>query len=99
MGGVGSDVAIENADVVIMKDNPMKIYHTIKIAKITRNVAIFNIIFAITIKLIAMILTMLSGSVINFPPHVIPIIDALSDTGLTVLLVINSLLIIYRKIK
>ena len=99
MGGVGSDVAIENADVVIMKDNPMKIYHTIKIAKITRNVAIFNIIFAITIKLIAMILTMLSGSVISFPPHVIPIIDALSDTGLTVLLVINSLLIIYRKIK
>ncbi|MBR0295085.1 MAG: cadmium-translocating P-type ATPase [Bacilli bacterium] len=98
MGGVGSDVAISNADVVIMNDDPLKIVHSINIAKKTRRVAITNIIIAITIKLVAMVLTMLSAY-ISFPPHVIPLIDALSDTGLTVLLIFNSLLLIYRKIK
>lgn len=98
MGGIGSDVAITNADVIIMHDNPVKIAQAIDISKKTRHVAIFNIAFALTIKLIAMVLTMLSGT-ISFPPHFIPLIDALSDTGLTVLLVINSLLLIYRKVK
>ena len=99
MGGIGSDIAIENADLVIMKDDPMKINHSIKVAKMTRNVAIFNIVFAITIKVVAMILTMLNKNVIDFPNHLIPLIDAFSDTGLTVLLVINSLLLITRKVK
>lgn len=92
MGGIGSDVAVENADAVIMQDHPLKIYHAIKIARMTKHVAIFNIIFAITVKVIVMILTMVIN---NFPP----VIDALSDTGLTVLLVINSLLLFYRKVE
>ena len=45
MGGIGSDMAVESADVVIMQDHPLKIYDSIKIAKKTRAVAIFNIIF------------------------------------------------------
>lgn len=92
MGGIGSDVAVENADVVIMQDHPLKIYHSIKIARLTRAVAIFNIVFALTIKVAVMVLTL---TIPNFPP----IFDILSDTGLTVLLAINSVLIIYRKIK
>ena len=98
MGGIGSDVAVSNADVIIMHDDPIKIAQAIDISRKARHVAIFNIVFAISIKVIALVLTMLSGT-INFPPHFIPLVDALSDTGLTVLLVINSLLLIYRKIK
>ena len=92
MGGIGSDVAVENADAVIMQDHPLKIYHAIKIAKLTRRVAIFNIVLSLIVKVVVMILTL---TIQNFPP----IIDILSDTGLTVILVINSLLIIYRDIK
>ena len=45
MGGIGSDMAVENSDVVIMQDHPLKIYDAIMIARQTKKVAIFNIIF------------------------------------------------------
>ena len=44
MGGVGSDAAIEAADVIIMTDEPSKIVSSIKIAKRTRNIVIQNIL-------------------------------------------------------
>jgi Cd2+/Zn2+-exporting ATPase len=56
MGGVGSDAAIEAADVVIMTDEPSKIASAIKIAKKTRNIVMQNIIFALGIKIIILIL-------------------------------------------
>ncbi|WP_297429914.1 heavy metal translocating P-type ATPase [Clostridium sp.] len=56
MGGVGSDAAIEAADVVIMTDEPSKIASAIKIAKKTRNIVMQNIIFALSIKLVILIL-------------------------------------------
>ncbi|NOV80691.1 Cd2+/Zn2+-exporting ATPase [Clostridium saccharobutylicum] len=56
MGGVGSDAAIEAADVVIMTDEPSKIASAIKIAKKTRTIVMQNIIFALTIKLIILVL-------------------------------------------
>ena len=93
MGGIGSDVAIENADVVLMNDNPKKIYDSIRIAKKTRLVAIFNIIFSLVIK-IAVIALILAGLLGQYGM----LIAVLADTGLTVLMVLNSLLIIYRKI-
>jgi Cd2+/Zn2+-exporting ATPase len=92
MGGIGSDIAVENADVVIMNDNPVKVYESVKIARIARHTAIFNIIFALAIKAIVAILVLIFGNAI---PMAIPVI---ADTGLTVVLVINSLLILYRKI-
>lgn len=52
MGGVGSDAAIEAADVVIMTDEPSKIASAIKIAKKTRNIVMQNIIFALGVKII-----------------------------------------------
>lgn len=50
MGGLGSDAAIEAADVVIMTDEPSKIVSAIKIAKITRKIVWQNIAFAFIVK-------------------------------------------------
>ena len=98
MGGIGSDTAVENADIVLMTDNPRKIYDAFKIAKMTRNTAVFNIIFALTVKIgfeIAAFATSLLGV-----PEAIPMWAAvLADTGLTVLLVLNSLFLLYRKVR
>ncbi|KEH90138.1 ATPase [Clostridium novyi A str. 4540] len=56
MGGLGSDAAIEAADVVIMTDEPSKIVTAIKIAKRTRRIVLENIIFALGVKLVVLIL-------------------------------------------
>ena len=92
MGAIGSDIAVENADVVIMNDNPAKVYEAVKIARIARHTALFNIAFALFVKLIVAILVVIPALKI---PMIVPVI---ADTGLTVVLVINSLLILYRKI-
>ena len=94
MGGIGSDIAVENADIVIMNDDPAKVYDAKKIASMARNTSLFNIIFAITIKFVVMILALL-----NLMPDIMMIIAVISDTGLTVLLVLNSLILLYRKVK
>ena len=94
MGGIGSDVAVENSDVVIMQDHPLKIYDSIKIAKKTRAVAIFNIIFSLVVK-VAVIILILTGVL----GHMGMTVAVLADTGLTVLMTFNSLMLIYRKIK
>ena len=92
MGAIGSDIAVQNADVVIMNDNPAKVYHSVKIARTARHTAIFNIVFALAIKAIVAIL------VIIFKDKIDMAIPVIADTGLTVLLVLNSLLILYRKL-
>lgn len=56
MGGVGSDAAIEAADVVIMTDEPSKIAAAIRIAKRTRRIVMENIIFALGVKAVILIL-------------------------------------------
>ncbi|OOM80867.1 heavy metal translocating P-type ATPase [Clostridium sp. BL-8] len=56
MGGVGSDAAIEAADVVIMTDEPSKIATAIKIAKKTRSIVMQNIVFALGVKLVILVL-------------------------------------------
>ena len=56
MGGLGSDAAIEAADVVLMTDEPMKLVSAIKIAKKTRNIVWQNIIFAFGVKAIVLVL-------------------------------------------
>ena len=93
MGGIGSDVAVENSDVVIMQDHPLKIYDSIKIAKKTRRVAIFNIVFSLVVK-VAVIILILTGVL----GHMGMTVAVLADTGLTVLMTFNSLMLIYRKI-
>ncbi|MBO4682403.1 MAG: cadmium-translocating P-type ATPase [Bacilli bacterium] len=98
MGGIGSDTAVENADIVLMTDNPRKIYDAFKIAKMTRNTAVFNIIFALTVKIGIEIIAFVAN--LFGRPEIIPMWAAvLADTGLTVLLVLNSLFLLYRKVK
>ena len=94
MGGIGSDVAVENSDVVIMQDHPLKIYDSIRIAKKTKTVAIFNIIFSLLVKVVVITL-ILFGVFGEFAMMA----AMLADTGLTVLMTFNSLMLIYRKIK
>ena len=93
MGAIGSDIAVENADVVIMNDNPVKVYDAVKIARIARHTAIFNIAFALFVKAVVAILVMIPTIMI---PMIVPVI---ADTGLTVVLVLNSLFILYRKVR
>ncbi len=96
MGAIGSDIAVQNADVVIMNDNPAKVYESVKIARIARHTAIFNIVFALLVKAIVAILVVVLPVTINKQvPMVVPVI---ADTGLTVVLVLNSLLILFRKV-
>ena len=56
MGAMGSDAAIEAADVVLMDDDPMKIVKAIRIAKKCMRIVYENIYFAIGIKVICLIL-------------------------------------------
>ena len=51
MGGVGSDAAVEAADIILMTDEPGKLMEAKKIAKYTRKIVLENIIFALGIKL------------------------------------------------
>ena len=56
MGCLGSDVAVESADVVVMTDEPSKVAHAIKKAKKTHRIVLENIIGSIAIKVIVMAL-------------------------------------------
>lgn len=56
MGGLGSDAAIEAADVVITDDNPVKIPLAVKLSKKTMSIVMQNIVFALLVKGIIMIL-------------------------------------------
>ncbi|RZK65110.1 MAG: HAD family hydrolase, partial [Pedobacter sp.] len=56
MGAMGSDAAIETADVVIQTDQPSKIVTAIKIGKATKNVVIQNIVLAFAVKALVLIL-------------------------------------------
>ncbi len=83
MGGLGSDAAIEAADVVIMTDEPSKIAKVIKIAKKTNRIVKENIIFAISVKVIILLLTLFGVS--NMWQAVF------ADVGVSILAVLNSL--------
>lgn len=97
MGGIGSDIAVENADIVIMNDDPIKVYDAVKIAKIARHVAVFNIVFSLLVKITVAVLVLIQDFIPGFS---IPMyIAVLADTGLTVIMVLNSLAVLYRKIK
>ncbi|QAT41308.1 heavy metal translocating P-type ATPase [Clostridium sp. JN-9] len=83
MGGLGSDAAIEAADIVIMNDEPSKIVSAINIAKRTKKIVWQNIIFALTVKAIVLIL----GAV-----GIATMWEAVfADVGVTLIAVLNSM--------
>ena len=56
MGGLGSDAAIETADVVIQTDQPSKVAEAIKVGKLTRRIIWQNVSLAFGVKLLVLIL-------------------------------------------
>ena len=92
MGAFGSDLAIENADVVLMDDDPAKIITAKKIARSTENRALFNIIVALISKVAAMVLSIAWA---GFPLW----LAVLLDSGMAVLLVFSSLLLFAKKVR
>ncbi len=83
MGGLGSDAAIDAADVVLMDDNPLKVATAITIARRTIRLAQENIVFAITVKLAVLILAIFSLSTLGMA--------IFADVGVTVLAVFNAM--------
>ena len=82
MGAMGSDAAIEAADVVIMTDEPSKIVTAIKSSKKTMKIAMQNIVLAFGVKAIALILSALGIADMWMA--------VFADTGVTILAVLNS---------
>ena len=90
MGGLGSDSAIEAADIVIMTDEPSKISTAIKISKKTMKIVRENIIFAITIKIIVLILSALG---------IATMWEAVfADVGVAIIAILNSLRMLNKKV-
>lgn len=82
MGGLGSDAAIEAADIVIMTDEPSKIVSAIKVSKKTLSIAKQNIIFAIGVKLLILLLSAMGYATMWAA--------VFADVGVTFIAVLNS---------
>jgi len=83
MGGMGSDAAIEAADIVIMTDEPSKIATVIKISKKTLKIAKQNIVFALGIKLIVLVLGALGMASMW--------LAVFADVGVSFIAILNSM--------
>ena len=83
MGGLGSDAAIEAADVVIMTDEPSKIVNAIKLSRKTMRIVRENIIFAIFVKVLVLILSALGISTMWEA--------VFADVGVSIIAIINAL--------
>ncbi len=89
MGGLGSDAAIEAADIVIMTDEPSKIVNAIKISKKTMKIVKENIVFSIFIKVLILILSALG---------ITSMWEAVfADVGVSIIAILNALRLIYTK--
>lgn len=89
MGAMGSDAAIEAADIVLMDDDPLKISKAIKISKKCLRIVYQNIIFAIAIKLICLILGAF-GEVNMY-------VAIFADVGVMILAVLNAIRCLFVK--
>ncbi len=83
MGGLGSDAAIEAADVVLMDDKPSKIALAIRIARRTLAIARQNVVFAIGVKVAVLILAAIGIATMW--------LAVFADVGVTVLAVLNAM--------
>ena len=83
MGGIGSDAAVEAADVVIMDDEPSKIVDAICIARKTVGIVKQNIIFAIAVKILMLVLVALG--------YVGMWAAVFGDVGVSVLAILNAI--------
>ena len=89
MGGMGSDAAIEIADVIIQTDQPSRIAVAIKISKATRQIVIQNIILAFSIKLLVLLLGAMG---------IATMWEAVfADVGVALLAILNAVRILNKK--
>ncbi|MDR2428716.1 MAG: heavy metal translocating P-type ATPase [Candidatus Margulisbacteria bacterium] len=89
MGGVGSDAAIEAADIVLMTDEPSKLSAAMRIARVTRRIVWQNIIFALGIKAAILLLSALGLAGMWFA--------VFGDVGVCFLAILNALRIMLVK--
>lgn len=89
MGGVGSDAAIEAADIVLMDDDPLKIAHAIKISRRTLSIVWQNIIMALGVKGLCLILG--AFGIANMW------LAIFADVGVMVLAVLNAIRAMYNR--
>ena len=87
MGGLGSDAAIESADVIIMDDKPSKVPTIIKLAKKNHIIVLENLILSFAIKFATIILGAFGLTNIW--------LAIFADTGVTIIVVLNALRILY----
>ena len=83
MGGIGSDAAVEAADVVIMDDEPSKIVDAIQIARKTMKIVQQNIVFAIGVKILVLVLVALGFASMWAA--------VFGDVGVSVLAILNAI--------
>ncbi len=88
MGGVGSESAIEAADIVIMNDDLLKIPQVMEISHYTKRIIYQNLIFAIGVKIIILALSVFGLANMWWA--------VFADTGVTLLAILNTLRIMYR---
>lgn len=88
MGNIGTDSAIEASDIVLIKDDLEKIPLAINISKYTKHIIKQNLIFAITVKLLILLLSIFGIANMWFA--------VFADTGVTLLTIINTLRIIKK---
>ncbi|MGL4605923.1 MAG: heavy metal translocating P-type ATPase [Eubacteriaceae bacterium] len=82
MGGLGSDAAIEAADIILMKDDPLDIVKSVDIAKFTRKIMIQNIVLALGIKIFVLGLTVLGLGELY--------LAIFADVGAAILTILNT---------
>ncbi len=87
MGALGSDAAIEAADIVLMTDEPSKIVDAIHLSKKTMRIVKENIIFAISVKIIILILSAFGLSTMWEA--------VFADVGVSIIAIINALRVLY----
>ncbi len=91
MGGIGSDAAVEAADVVIMDDAPSKIADTIQIARKTMSIVRQNIFFAIGVKILVLVLVALGWASMWAA--------VFGDVGVSVIAILNAIRALSYKAK
>ncbi|MEO6132342.1 MAG: heavy metal translocating P-type ATPase, partial [Saprospiraceae bacterium] len=89
MGAMGSDVAIETANVIIQTDHPSKLITAIKISRATKNIVIQNIILAFAVKIV--VLSLGAGGLATMWEAVF------ADVGVALLAILNAIRIMWMK--
>lgn len=89
MGAIGSDAAIEAADIVLMDDDPLKIVKAIKISRKCLGIVHQNIVFAISVKILSLILVAFGAANMW--------IAIFADVGVMILAVLNAIRALFVK--